>query len=51
MIMDGNKRWADLYGASLREGYQKGLNKLREIVLFCLEEKIKNLIQMIDETL
>ena len=32
MIMDGNKRWADLHGASLKEGYQKGLNKLREIM-------------------
>ena len=43
MIMDGNKRWADLHGASLKEGYQKGLNKLREIISICLEQEIKYL--------
>ena len=41
MIMDGNKRWADLHGASLEEGYQKGLKKLREIISICLEQEIK----------
>ncbi len=43
MIMDGNKRWADLHRASLKEGYQKGLNKLREIISVCLEQEIKYL--------
>jgi len=43
MIMDGNKRWADSHGASLKEGYQKGLNKLREIISVCLEQEIKHL--------
>jgi undecaprenyl diphosphate synthase len=43
MIMDGNKRWADLNKATLRKGYQKGLNKLREIVAICLEQEIKYL--------
>ena len=43
MIMDGNKRWADLHGASLKEGYRKGLNKLREIISVCLEQEIKYL--------
>ena len=43
MIMDGNKRWADLHGVSLKEGYQKGLNKLKEIISICLEQKIKYL--------
>ena len=41
--MDGNKRWADLHRASLKEGYLKGLNKLSEIVSFCLEQDIKYL--------
>ena len=41
--MDGNKRWADLHGVSLKEGYQKGLNKLREIISVCLEQEIKYL--------
>ena len=43
MIIDGNKRWADLHGASLKEGYQKGLNKLREVISVCLEQEIKYL--------
>ena len=43
MIMDGNKRWADLHGVNLNEGYQKGLNKLREIISVCLEKEIKYL--------
>ena len=43
MIMDGNKRWADLHGVSLKEGYQKGLNKLREIISVCLEQEIEYL--------
>ena len=41
--MDGNKRWSEINGVSLKEGYQKGLNKLREIVSICLEEQIKHL--------
>ena len=43
MIMDGNKRWADLQGVSLKEGYQKGLSKLKEIISVCLEQEIKYL--------
>ena len=35
MIMDGNKRWAKIKGVSLKEGYQNGLNKLREIIFIC----------------
>ena len=43
MIMDGNKRWAKLNDASLTIGYQKGLNKLKEIISICLEQEIKYL--------
>jgi len=43
MIMDGNKRWANINKVSLKKGYQQGLNKLREIVLVCLEQEIKHL--------
>jgi|MDTC01.2.fsa_nt_gb undecaprenyl diphosphate synthase len=43
MIMDGNKRWANTNGVSLKIGYQKGLDKLKEIVTICLEQKIKHL--------
>ena len=41
--MDGNKRWADLYGVSLKEGYQEGLSKLKEIISICLEQEISHL--------
>tara|TARA_B100001964_G_scaffold219487_1_gene261611 strand:+ start:929 stop:1582 length:654 start_codon:yes stop_codon:yes gene_type:complete len=41
--MDGNKRWANTNGVSLKIGYQKGLDKLKEIVTICLEQKIKHL--------
>ena len=41
--MDGNKRWARINKVSLKEGYQKGLNKLREIISICLEQEIKHL--------
>ena len=46
MIMDGNKRWADLHGASLKEGYQKGLNKLKEIISVCLLDVIKSIFEI-----
>ena len=43
MIMDGNKRWSNVHGVSLKEGYQKGLNKLKDIISVCLEQEIKYL--------
>ena len=43
MIMDGNKRWAKKNEISLKEGYQKGLDKLREIIFICLDQEIKHL--------
>jgi undecaprenyl diphosphate synthase len=43
MIMDGNKRWANINRVSLKVGYEKGLNKLKEVTSICLEQKIKNL--------
>ena len=43
MIMDGNNRWADLHRVTSKEGYRKGLNKLREIISVCLEQEIKYL--------
>ena len=43
MIMDGNKRWAKKNEVGLKEGYQKGLDKLREIIYICFEQEIKHL--------
>ena len=43
MIMDGNKRWSMLNNVSLKEGYVRGLYKIKEIVKICIDEKIKYL--------
>ena len=41
MIMDGNARWAKSKKISFKEGYIKGLNKIKEVVDLCIENKIK----------
>ena len=43
MIMDGNKRWSKLNNVSLKEGYLKGLYKIKEIAKICIEKNIKHL--------
>jgi len=40
-IMDGNNRWSKKKKISNKEGYQKGLNKINEIIDLFLEKKIK----------
>ena len=40
-IMDGNLRWSKKKKISKKEGYQKGLNKINEIIDLFLEKKIK----------
>ena len=42
MIMDGNKRWSDINKVTLKKGYQKGLDKIKEIISICLEEMVRN---------
>mmetsp|Transcript_2516 Transcript_2516/g.4334 ORF Transcript_2516/g.4334 Transcript_2516/m.4334 type:complete len:280 (-) Transcript_2516:804-1643(-) len=32
VIMDGNRRWARVHGRSLREGYRRGVDALRELI-------------------
>ena len=43
MIMDGNKRWSDINKVTLKKGYQKGLDKIKEIISICLEKEIEYL--------
>ncbi|PPR44179.1 MAG: Isoprenyl transferase, partial [Alphaproteobacteria bacterium MarineAlpha5_Bin7] len=43
MIMDGNKRWSDSNGVSLKNGYIQGFNKIEEIIKICITKKIKYL--------
>ena len=43
MIMDGNARWAKQNKVSKKVGYQKGLNKINQIIDICIENKIKHL--------
>ena len=40
MIMDGNKRWSDSNGVSLKNGYIQGFNKIEEIIKICITKKI-----------
>ena len=39
--MDGNNRWSKKKKISNKDGYQKGLNKINEIIDLFLEKKIK----------
>ena len=41
--MDGNKRWSKKNNLHLKDGYIKGLNKINEIVDYCILKKIPNL--------
>lgn len=41
--MDGNQRWAKENNLNQIDGYQKGLEKIKEIINFCLNANIKNL--------
>ena len=41
--MDGNKRWSKKNNVSLREGYLKGLKKIKSIIRFCISNKIEYL--------
>ena len=43
MIMDGNKRWAKINNVSLKDGYLRGLQKIKEIVNFCLDQNLSHL--------
>ena len=46
MIMDGNKRWSKLNNVGLKDGYLKGLYKIKDIVKICIEENIKHLMEI-----
>ena len=39
--MDGNARWAKKNKISAKEGYKKGLDKIKEIIEICLENEVK----------
>ena len=41
--MDGNARWAKKNKVNKKQGYIKGLNKIKEIVNLCLENSINYL--------
>ena len=43
MIMDGNKRWSQLHGVTLKKGYIEGFNKIEEIIEICITNEIKYL--------
>ena len=41
--MDGNVRWAKKEKISKKEGYQKGLDKIKEIIELSLEKRVRYL--------
>lgn len=41
--MDGNVRWSRGKNISIKEGYKKGLFKIKEIIDVCIENKVKYL--------
>ena len=43
MMMDGNKRWSQLHGVTLKKGYIEGFNKIEEIIEICITNEIKYL--------
>jgi undecaprenyl diphosphate synthase len=44
IIMDGNRRWAKAQGLPTLEGHRRGYNKMREVVDWCKEVGVKNVI-------
>lgn len=43
IIPDGNRRWAILHKKSLLEGYKAGMEKITELIKWCVDLKIKTL--------
>jgi undecaprenyl diphosphate synthase len=43
IIMDGNRRWAKSQGLLSVEGHQKGYEKLKEVMKWCLQKEVKTL--------
>ena len=39
--MDGNVRWSKKKKVDKKEGYKKGLDKIKEIIELCIENKVK----------
>lgn len=50
IILDGNRRWAKERGLSAFEGHKRGLRKIKNVVEWCLEKKIKTLSVFIFST-
>ena len=42
-ILDGNKRWAKKNNINLKTAYKKGLENISDLILNCLEIKLKYL--------
>lgn len=42
-IMDGNRRWAKQHFAAAITGHQKGMEKISQVIDFCLEKRISYL--------
>jgi len=43
LILDGNKRWAKKNNINLKNAYKKGLNNISQLIINCIEIKLKYL--------
>jgi undecaprenyl diphosphate synthase len=50
IILDGNRRWAKERGLDAFDGHKKGLEKVKKVVEWCQEEKIKVLTLFVFST-
>jgi undecaprenyl diphosphate synthase len=44
IIMDGNRRWAKEKNLHKFRGHQAGYNKVKDVVIWCINEEIQNLV-------
>ena len=50
IILDGNRRWAKEKGLNAFDGHKKGLEKVKKVIKWCQEEKIKVLTLFVFST-
>ncbi|MBI2139782.1 di-trans,poly-cis-decaprenylcistransferase [Candidatus Woesearchaeota archaeon] len=43
IILDGNRRWAKAHGLPASKGHERGLEKIKEAMLWCIEAGVKEL--------
>ena len=44
VMPDGNRRWADKNGKSIKEAYERGTQRISDLIKWSLEKDIKEVI-------